>query len=378
MVYQQGNIVESAQKQALSHEKLKQQIMKTGATPFAIQNLDIEADDNIYIGISAINEIRRAATDALQQAILKKSKRKAKQYEIEKRKQIPIIKTKKLNVLVSTREQFDVVSSDRRVNILYYELTDDFKKNYSKHIEKCHSNHIKLYAALPRIERKQCENLYIDIIEILKKSDIDGFLVRSPGQFLEISQTGKKIAIDYNMNVFNGESVDYWQKKGADNICISLESNLQEINAIANEHCEMVVYGYLPLMITQQCPIGNYAGGKIEGIYCSEKDNDDLYFLKDRKGMKFPLMPDCKQCVCTILNGKPLFTLKFYDEILQSTTGSIRLLFTKEGSRRTERILNAYAEMTLYDTVPTAETKILLHEMSEKGNTKGHYFRGVE
>ena len=378
MVYQQGNIVESAQKQALSHEKLKQQIMKTGATPFAIQNLDIEADDNIYIGISAINEIRRAATDALQQAILKKSKRKAKQYEIEKRKQMPIIKTKKLNVLVSTREQFDVVSSDRRVNILYYELTDDFKKNYSKHIEKCHNNHIKLYAALPRIERKQCENLYIDIIETLKKSDIDGFLVRSPGQFLEISQTGKKIAIDYNMNVFNGESVDYWQKKGADNICISLESNLQEINVIANEHCEMVVYGYLPLMITQQCPIGNYAGGKIEGIYCSEKDNDDLYFLKDRKGMKFPLMPDCKQCVCTILNGKPLFTLKFYDEILQSTTGSIRLLFTKEGSRRTERILNAYAEMTLYDTVPTAETKILLHEMSEKGNTKGHYFRGVE
>ena len=378
MVYQQGNIVESAQKQALSHEKLKQQIMKTGATPFAIQNLDIEADDNIYIGISAINEIRRAATDALQQAILKKSKRKAKQYEIEKRKQMPIIKTKKLNVLVSTREQFDVVSSDRRVNILYYELTDDFKKNYSKHIEKCHNNHIKLYAALPRIERKQCENLYIDIIETLKRSDIDGFLVRSPGQFLEISQTGKKITIDYNMNVFNGESVDYWQKKGADNICISLESNLQEINAIANEHCEMVVYGYLPLMITQQCPIGNYAGGKIEGIYCSEKDNDDLYFLKDRKGMKFPLMPDCKQCVCTILNGKPLFTLKFYDEILQSTTGSVRLLFTKEGSRRTERILNAYAEMTLYDTIPTAETKILLHEMSEKGNTKGHYFRGVE
>ena len=140
----------------------------------------------------------------------------------------------------------------------------------------------------------------------------------------------------------------------------------------------MIVYGYLPLMVTQQCPIGNYAGGKTNGIYCSEKDNDNLYFLKDRKGIKFPLMPDCKQCVCTILNGKPLFTLKFYDEILETTTGSVRLLFTKEGSRRTERILNAYAEMTEDCTVQRGETKILLHEMSEKGNTKGHYFRGVE
>ena len=68
---------------------------------------------------------------------------------------MPIIKTKKLNVLVNTIEQFDIVSSDRRVHIIYCELTEDFKKNYSKYIEKCHKNNIKLYAALPRIERKQ-------------------------------------------------------------------------------------------------------------------------------------------------------------------------------------------------------------------------------
>lgn len=379
MVYQQGDIVEAAQNQPLSIEKLKQQATKTGTTPFSIENLEIEADDNIYIGVSSINAVRREATEALQKAILKKSKRKSPQYQLEKNKPMPIRKTKKLNVLVSTTEQFDVVSSDRRVNILYCEITEDFKKNYNRYIEKCHKNNIKLYAALPRIERKQAEKLYTEIIETLKKSDIDGFLVRSSGQFFDISSTtSKKVTIDYTMNVFNQESVTFWQQKGADTVCVSVENNIQEINAMANEDCEMIVYGYLPLMVTQQCPIGNYAGGKTNGIYCSEKDNDNLYFLKDRKGVKFPLMPDCKQCVCTILNGKPLFTLKFYDEILETTTGSVRLLFTKEGSRRTERILNAYAEMTEDCTVQRGETKILLHEMSEKGNTKGHYFRGVE
>ena len=379
MVYRQGDMVESAQKQPLSIEKLKQQATKTGTTPFMIQNLDIEADDDIYIGISSINALRRETTEALQNTIVKKSKRKAPKYQMEKTKQAPIIKTKKLNVLVSTMEQFDVVSSDRRVNRLYCEMTDDFIKNHTRYIEKCHKNHIKLYVALPRIERKQSENLYTEAIEQLKKSDIDGFLVRSSGQFYDISDTThKKIAVDYTMNILNGESVAFWQQKGAESVCVSLENNLQEINRIANEHCEMIVYGYLPLMVTQQCPIGNYAGGKTNGIYCSERNTDRLYFLKDRKGMKFPLMPNCKQCICTILNGKPLFTLKFYDEILQSTTGSVRLLFTKEGSRRTERILNAYAEMTEDCTVQRGETKILLHEMSEKGNTKGHYFRGVE
>ena len=378
VIYKEGDIVEVAQKQALSIEKLKQQAMKTGATPFYIECLEIEADDDIYISISSINEIRRAATDALQSAILKKSKRKALEFQKEKRKQMPIIKTKKLNVLVNTIEQFDIVSSDRRVHIIYCELTEDFKKNYSKYIEKCHKNNIKLYAALPRIERKQSEQLYAEAIQLLKQSNIDGFLVRSSGQFFDIANTDKKITIDYTMNVLNGESIDFWQQKGADTVCLSLENNLQEINAMANKQCEMVVYGYLPLMVTQQCPIGNYTGGKTNGIYCSEKDNDSLYFLKDRKGMKFPLMTDCKQCICTILNGKPLFTLKFYDEILESATGTVRLIFTKEGAKRTQRILNAYAEMTEDCTIQSGETRILLHEMNEKGSTKGHYFRGVE
>ncbi len=372
MVYQEGDMVEEAQKQALSMEKLKQQAIKTGSTPFCIESLELEADDNIYIGISSINEVRRAATEALQHSILKKSKRKAA-YQIEQQKQSPIIKAKKLNVLVSTREQFDVVSKDRRVNILYCELTEDFKKNYLRYIEVCHKNNIKLYAAFPRIQRSESKE-----IDILKESNIDGFLVRSPGQFKMVSKTGKEITIDYSMNVLNQESVSFWLKQGANNVCVSVENNLQEINAIANKNCEMVVYGYLPLMITQQCPIGNYAGGKTNGIFCSKKGEDSLYFLKDRKGMKFPLMPDCNQCVCSILNAKPLFTLKFYDEILESTTGSVRLIFTKEGSKRTERILNAYAEMTKDCTIQSGETKILLHEMNEKGSTKGHYFRGVE
>ena len=82
--------------------------------------------------------------------------------------------------------------------------------------------------------------------------------------------------------------------------------------------------------------------------------------------------------VCTILNGKPLFTLKFYDEILESTTGLVRLDFTKEGPGRAERIAKAYGEMTADAERMSPATRNLLGEMSEKGSTKGHFFRGVE
>lgn len=147
---------------------------------------------------------------------------------------------------------------------------------------------------------------------------------------------------------------------------------------MADSSCEMVVYGYLPLMTTQQCPIGNFAGEKHSGQYCKKRWNQDLYFLRDRKGEKFPMMTDCERCVCSILNGKPLFALKFYDEVLDNAVGSVRLNFTKEGPARVERIVRAYAEMTKDTAHCSAETRALLQQMSEKGSTKGHFFRGVE
>ena len=216
------------------------------------------------------------------------------------------------------------------------------------------------------------------MIDMLINSEIHGFLVRSAGQFAQVKDSGKKIVVDYNLNAMNRQTVEYWKAQGADNVCLSVEANLQEINQMGDRDCEMVVYGYLPLMKTQQCPIGNYVGGKNGHKYCSERNKEDLYFLRDRKGVKFPLMTDCERCVCTILNGKPLFTLKFYDEILESTTGYVRLDFTKEGPGRTEKIARAYGEMTADVERISPATRNLLGEMSEKGNTKGHFFRGVE
>ncbi len=378
-VYVSGDVVESAQKQPLSLEKLEQQLKKTGGTPFAIETMELLADEGIYMGISSINALRRNATEALEQAIIKKSKRTLPTLTpILSPKALPAIKRKKITVLVSTKEQFDVASSMEQVYRIYYELSESLEKHLEKCIETCHDKGIQFYAALPRIDRKFTQNIYAQCLNKLKESPIDGFLVRTPGQFAEFIKTDKKIAVDYTLNILNHSAVDYWEQMGADSICISPELNLQEIVSIGDEQCEMLGYGYLPLMVTQQCPVGNYAGGKQAGQFCSEKGNEDLYFLKDRKGMKFPLMTNCRECNCTILNSKPLFLLKFYDEILDSPTGMVRLIFTKEGPKRTERILKAYCEMTKDSDIKSLPTKMLIEDMQEKGSTKGHYFRGVE
>lgn len=102
-------------------------------------------------------------------------------------------------------------------------------------------------------------------------------MITSSGQFDIVKDFGKQIAVDYNMNVFNNEAVEFYKHRGADRITMSVELNLNELNTAADDDCEIVVYGYLPLMTTVQCPIGNYAGGKSAGIYCSERYSEERY-----------------------------------------------------------------------------------------------------
>ncbi|MBQ3567599.1 MAG: U32 family peptidase, partial [Anaerotignum sp.] len=346
-VFVSGAVVEPAGSSPMLPMKLRELVNKMGATPFVLENLQTDIDQYIFVSVAEVNRVRREACEALEASIIKKSKRKAKSDAVyAKPEKRPFQLRKKLTALVMNLGQLDAVLNAKGFVRVYYECSAELEKNLDKIIERCRNKGVQLYIALPRVAREWNAEKEQPMIDMLIGSEIDGFLVRSAGQFDQVKDSGKKIVVDYNLNTMNRQTVEYWKEQGADNVCLSVEANLQEINQMGDRECEMLVYGYLPLMKTQQCPIGNYVGGKDGHKFCSERNNEDLYFLRDRKGVKFPLMTDCERCVCTILNGKPLFTLKFYDEILESTTGYVRLDFTKEGPGRTEKIARAYGEMT--------------------------------
>lgn len=378
-VYVAGDEVQEASNQPLSEEKLKTQLSKLGGTSFKMAELTVDCGDNIYVGASSLNKLRRDAVSELEKKIISAGKRKhidvSQKAEIKKER--PVF-GKKLNVQVNNMLQFEAAVTCDDINILYFDINNDFEDNFEEIRLKTRRNGIKLYAVMPRVYRKYTEEIFGDFIEKLKTSSIDGFLVRSSGQMDMLKNCGKDLAVDYSTNVFNAEGVEAWKQKGAKSICLSPELNLSEIKNMADAFCEMLVYGHIPLMVTHQCPIGNYAGEKENHMYCKKRWTQDDYYLKDRKGEEFPLMPECEQCVCYVLNGKPLFTLKFFDEILESPTSSVRLIFTKEDAAKTDRIISAYSQMIKNPDKPSPAVRHLITEMGENGSTKGHYFRGVE
>lgn len=375
----EGPMPDKAENRPVTKEVLEKQISKMGATPFVLKKLDIVLDDGLYIDIKALNELRRSACELLEEKIVSKNKHAEPDFVAFPETSVSgVKKNKMLNVKLRSMEQFNAAVDCEGINTIYFEMSEDFEDNFENVIKRAHDRGIEIFAAFPRIYRERTEELYSDFISKLSNSMADGFLVTSVGQFDSVKSTGKKVVVDYNMNVFNNEAVEYFKHRGADRVTMSVEMNVKELNSAADDDCEMVVYGYLPLMTTVQCPIGNYAGGKKNGIYCSERYSKAAYVLKDRKDVAFPLLPDCSQCVCQILNSKPLFTLKFFDEILETPTGYVRLDFTRETPKEISDIIKAYIEMVDNGGRPGAAAKSLLNKMSKRAVTKGHFFRGVE
>lgn len=369
-----GEIIKEAQNQPLAKDKLINQITKTGNTPFSFKIMDSKIDNNIYIPISSINELRRNACEKLEKAITEHYSRisPAISYGFIEKARNEIIKPE-LTVSVRNKEQFDVAVK-YNISRIYIELNDYNLNNLDYYISGSHNNGIKIFISLLKIQRNTTDSNYKEIFNILENSDIDGYLIRN---YSEIN-TKKELAADYTFNIFNTASLSYLNYLyNIESAALSPELNINELKSLCCDKTELIIYGHLTVMTTHQCPVGNFDSTKESGMYCKLKGNSSNYKLIDRKNYEFPIITDCANCTAEILSSQPIFILSSIKEILQLNTKYLRLIFTTESAEETKEIISAYIESVLNKNIST-DTKKIINKMQNKGYTNGHFNRGVQ
>ena len=161
---------------------------------------------------------------------------------------------------------------------------------------------------------------------------------------------------DFGLNLYNSRSVNcarYLQLRSA---CLSFEMTLPQIRDVSKGvPCELLVYGRLPLMITENCLIRGKTGQCSCHIAAAR--------LTDKTGAEFPIIKDGNTCRSVLLNGKKLYWLDRQDDLRRLGLWATRLLFTTESAKETDRILSAYRDRLPFDP---------------GGCTRGLYLRGVE
>lgn len=380
----EGTLVQEAMKQPVTQDKLSLQITKTGDTIYCFDELHISSDEDIFVPVSALNEIRREALKRLTEEITCKYRRNKGMLEQNKK----ITGTEIINqsssqepkhpeetgmsVLVQTMEQFEVAAAAEAVTCIYAEYDAFTINEMGAMAEKSLQTGKKYYPVLPHICRAAVyDRLKMEILSLSEKNDFEGYVVKN---FEEIhlvksllQETGKQkeIILDYNMYLFNSSAREFWNRNGINHFTAPLELNYQELKNLKLSDCDMIVYGYQPLMVSAQCLFDNTSGCRRE----RSEEGRPIGYLVDRLGKKFFVQADCRGCFNRIYNGQCLSLHKQAAEVIDMHPLNIRLDFTFESADEMKKIMDAFQNSYIYHRK---------NDFEPVNYTAGHFNRGVE
>lgn len=364
-----GEVAQQAQNRPLRKEDVEKQLRKTGGTEFQFERLDIEMDEDLFMPMQEMNELRRRGLESLERAVIERSRRTVKEY-LEERAQTGDTDACKLPYLaasVESREGFLQLLQYPEVQKIYldnpvFESKRELAQRAEEYVQMCHESGKECFYIMPWIFREQAEAYYesAGVMSALEK--FDGILIKNVDEYQFLKKNGykKQLAADYNLYTWNREACKFWEERSIDYDTVPLELNAAEIRKRGCVGSELLVYGYVPLMVSAQCQLKNASG-------CRHQSR--TVYLKDRKKKQFAVRNQCTFCYNLIYNSTPLALLENADEILAMGPQGIRLQFTAEDGESIARIVQSYIR-TFYEREPAGYVP--------EEFTRGHFKRKVE
>ncbi|WP_083267440.1 U32 family peptidase [Robinsoniella peoriensis] len=391
-VHVTGDVVTEAMNQPLSYEKVKKQMQKTGNTPYIFEKLDIEMDNDIFLPVQSLNELRRMGLEQLTIEIQDSYRRNIPSKESKDEREInrsfkdipkPVGYTygdkggspkgpgdrktdMKFMVSLESLDAFEMLLGLEEVTAIYLD-SSAFKDNREfqisgKYIAQCHAAGKKCNYIMPYIFRSETRKYYESESALKMLAAYDALVVKSldeAGYLKERGLTNPLIA-DYNLYAFNRDSESFFKEQGFASDTVPLELNAKEIEKRGCENSEILVYGHLPMMVSAQC-LKKTAGR------CNKVP--EVLYLRDRMKKDFPVKTNCQFCYNVIYNSAPVVLLDNREEIRKLCPAAIRLSFTLENKAQvmsvTEKYIDAFCK--------GKNSRLDLPEF-----TRGHFKRGVE
>ena len=336
----------------LQLEHLSARLAKTGGTPFICTEVKGVIDEGLTLSAAAINAMRREVLDRLTAVRGRRDPARLGQYT-----QAFIYPgtgmAPEMTVSVRTVNQLTAALLQAKPAVLYVPLSE--LAQHPAIVQQVYAE-TELVAVLPRIIwdsemtkiRRQLDQVY----ELGVRQVLSGNL----GQFSLARSRGFQIRGDFGLNVYNSRSMNWLRGENLVSACASFEMTLPQIRDLSKAvPLEMIAYGRLPLMLTENCIMKNRTGACI----CQTQKTK----LVDRTGEEFPVVKDPGTCRNVILNGKKLYLLDKKQSLSGHGLWALRLQFTTESPAEVSRIVEAWRTGGTFDPGSC---------------TRGLYYRGVE
>ena len=382
-------IVLAAQKRPVLKEDVLKQLNKTGNTPFYFETISVIMDDNVFVSLKALGEIRRDVLilfqkqledlsnpriqmQSIQDACIRdkcnfqvitssdKNDETIHKKKLSERYRICCQNLEQLLVLLQILPQYPQIAAIEINAFLLRELSDDLidrLKEIKKHEMDC-------YLFFPPVFRQKTADWFLPYRNLLASDLFDGFFCNSLDTLSFLRESGlhdnKVLLADYGLYVFNHKAMNFLSRYGISGMVVPYELTYYEWLDIQKKDwdkstsafcSEYLVYGYLPFMRAANCIKNTF--GK-----CNHKN--EVITIKDRAHKDISVFNQCEICENTIYNSIPL---SLHGETDKIKADYFRISFTMENKSQMIRVLDLFMK----------KQKDALYEY-----TKGHFKKGIE
>ena len=348
----EGPLPEPARTQELTSDMVADRLTKTGGTPYYCESVEAHVEPGLMLSAAAINAMRRDALNQLTalraRTDLPRVQRPGRVPNFAGPRQAP-----ELTVQISSREQVTGRLLKMNPKVLYvpiHILAEDTAWASALAMQA------NICAVLPRIAHDGDIANLRRAMTTLRNLGISQVLLGNIGLMIPARECGMDIRADFGLNLYNSGAMNTLRELELLSACVSFEMTLPQIRDVSKAvPTEMLVYGRMPLMVTENCLIR----GRTGECTCHLTPTR----LSGKTGAEFPIIKDGNSCRSVLLNGKKLNLLDRQEDLTRLGLWATRLYFTTENPREVDQVLNSVRNPAPFD--PGA-------------CTRGLYLRGID
>ena len=347
----EGPVPEAARNRPLTKDDVAAQLSKTGGTPYLCKEAKVYVEDGLSLPLSSLNGLRRQVLDELSARRTALPKRRKAEFNpgvrYEGRRDAPVVTMSFSRADQVSRELLNLGPA-----LVYLPVAE--AAAHPETVELIQTHGIPVAVSLPRISWDNEKPQLKQDLDAVRTMGITDALVGTLGLIRPARDAGMNLRGDFGLGVYNSQTLKELKRLGFRSTTVSFESRLSQIRDLSKAlDTEMIVYGRLPLMITENCIIESRFG------HCGCSNTNAL---TDRTGARFPVVkaPGCRN---EILNSKKLFLADKSEDYRRLGVWGARLQFTTENA---------------VECVQVAERYFGKGSWSPADYTRGLYYREVE
>ena len=335
-----GAVPETARSRAVTADEVEARLKKTGGTAFSVEHCAVTLDGGLAVSAGALNALRREALALME----------ARRTAVPARRAFPFVPPERVK---NSADKPLLTVSIHAANQLSGELIARAPARVYAPLELFpqldltpYRGRTEFFAVLPRIYRTQDEPVLRALLEDAMKKGVTGVSLGNLGHLSLVRGLDVTLHGGWPLNLYNSAALDFWKGEGLASACVSFELRDAQLRDLSKcIPCEAIVYGRLPLMLTENCLNANEFGCKhfasrpvsvpTDGACASAPE------LTDRRGERFPVLR-AWGCRSEIENGKILYLADKLSDWQSLGLRYALLRFTTESPEECVCMLRAY------------------------------------